>query len=471
MAMGEVGVGPSASPKSAGPFPRVLGAWSIAAIVIGTMIGSGIFIVPATVAARAGSPLLIIAVWITGGILTLFGALALAELAAAFSETGGIYVYLREAYGPLIGFLFGWTLFLVIDSGGIATLAVAFGSKYLPHFVPMTPLASKAASALLIMMLAAVNYVGVKRGALLQGGLTIIKFTALIGIAAVVFLFTRGGLAHFQGPVIPQAGSGLVGGFGFALVAALWAFKGFEMSTFNAGETRNPARNLPLGILAGTAVVIVLYLLANAAFLFALPVERMATSSRIAADAMDVAVGPIGASIISLVILLSITGAVNGHILTGPRVYFAMAADGLFFRKTAAVHPRFKTPHVSILVVSAWSVFLSLTGTFEQLLTYVVFGHWVFLGLAVAAVPILRAKRPGLVRPYKAFGYPLTPAIFVLAAFFITGTALARAFWNSFAGLMVILIGVPVFLYWNRRRAQSRTRRDEPWPAPTRDEP
>ena len=451
----------SAAPGSAAPFPRVLGAGSITAIVIGTMIGSGIFIVPAIVAARVGSPLLIIAVWLAGGILSVFGALALAELAAAYSETGGIYIYLREAYGPLIGFLFGWTLFLVIDSGSVATLAVAFGSRYLPHFIPLTPLASKLVSAALIVILAAVNYAGVRRGSLFQNLLTIIKFVALFGIAAVVFLFARGSFANFVAPVASRAGGGLVSNFGFALVAALWAYKGFETSTFNAGETKNPARNLPLGILAGSALVIFLYLLANAAYLFALPVEKMAASSRIAADAMNAAVGPIGASIISLVILLSITGAVNGHILTGPRVYFAMAADGLFFRKMAAIHPRFRTPYVSIFVVSAWSVFLSLSGTFEQLLTYVVFGHWVFMGLAVAAVPVLRAKRPGLVRPYRTLGYPVTPAIFVLAALFVTGTAMSSAFWNSFAGLMIILLGIPVFFYWNRKRSRSLKKEDE----------
>jgi APA family basic amino acid/polyamine antiporter len=437
-------------------FPRVLGAGSIAAIVVGVMIGSGIFIVPATVAARVGSPLLIVIVWITGGILSLFGALSLAELASAFSETGGIYIYLREAYGPLVAFLFGWTLFLVIDSGSIAALAVAFGSKYLPQFVPMTRIGSQGVSALLIVLLAAVNYLGVRWGAVFQNFLTTIKFAALFGIGAVVFLFAQGSLAHFTAPVPRHSGGGSLGGFGLALVATLWAYKGFETSTFNAGETKNPAKNLPFGILAGSAAVVFLYLLANAAYLYALPVEKIAASDRIAADVMNAAVGPVGASIISLIILFSITGALNGHVLTGPRVYFAMAADGLFFSKMAAVHPRFRTPYVSILVVSVWSVFLSLSGTFEELLTFVVFGHWIFMGLAVAAVPILRSRRPELARPYRALGYPVTPAIFVLAALFITGTALAGAFWNCFAGLALILLGVPVFFYWNRKRDAAR---------------
>jgi APA family basic amino acid/polyamine antiporter len=430
-------------PHPEAPLLRALGPGSIIAIVVGTMIGSGIFIVPATVAGQVGTPLVIMAVWIAGGVFSLFGALSLAELSAAYSETGGIYVYLREAYGPLAGFLFGWTLFLVVDSGSIATLSVAFGSKYLPYFLPMSPLGSKAAAAAFVVVLAAVNFYGVRRGAFFQNLLTTIKFAALFGVAAVIFLSGHGHFANFTTTAADVPGGGLVGRFGLALVAALWAYKGFETCTFNAGETRNPSRSLPLGILAGSGIVIILYLVANAAYLYAVPADLMARSDRIAADAMAAAVGPVAASIISAVILFSITGAANGHILTGPRVYYAMAADGLFFRKMAAVHPRYRTPHVSIVVVAAWSILLSLTGTFEQLLTYVVFGHWIFMGLAVAAVVVLRRKRP--------IGYPVTPVIFVLAAVFVTLNALVRAFWNSFAGLLIIGLGVPAYFYWKRK--------------------
>lgn len=441
---------------SCSPLLRVLGTGSIIGIVIGTMIGSGIFIVPATVAAEVGSPLVMLAVWIVGGLFSVFGALSLAELAAAYSETGGLYVYLREAYGPLAGFLFGWTLFLVIDSGSVATLAVAFGSKYLPHFFRMAPAVQKGAAIALILVLMAINYVGVKRGAFFQNLLTALKFVALFGVSVVVFLFARGNWANFVTPPPSGLGGDFVGKFGLALVAALWAYKGFETSTFNAGETKNPARSLPVGILAGSGLVIVLYLLANAAYLYAVPAGEMAKSSRIAADAMNAAVGPVGASIISFIILLSIMGAVNGHVLTGPRVYYAMAKDGLFFRKMTAVHPKYRTPHVSILVLGGWSILLSLSGTFEQLLRYVVFGHWIFMGLAVAAVFILRRKRPDLPRPYKTLGYPVTPALFVLAALFVTTNALIGAFWNSFAGLLIIALGVPAYLYWNRKRSRAR---------------
>jgi len=438
--------------ERASPLLRVLGPVSIIGIVIGTMIGSGIFIVPATVAAEVKAPLLMLAVWVAGGLFSVFGALSLAELAGTYSETGGIYVYLREAYGPLAGFLFGWTLFLVIDSGSVATLAVAFGSKYLPFFLPMTPAAQKGAAVALILFLMAVNYIGVKRGALFQNLLTALKFAALLGVSVAVFLFARGNWANFVTPPASGLGGDIVGKFGLALVAALWAYKGFETSTFNAGETKNPARTLPAGILVGSGLVIFLYLLANAAYLYAIPAGQMAGSSRIAADAMNAAVGPVGASIISFIILFSIMGAANGHVLTGPRVYYAMAADGLFFRKMAAVHPKYRTPHVSILVVGSWSILLSLSGTFEQLLRYVVFGHWIFMGLAVAAVVVLRKKRPDLRRPYKTLGYPVTPALFVLAALFVTVNALVGAFWNSFAGLAIIALGVPAYLYWNKKR-------------------
>jgi basic amino acid/polyamine antiporter, APA family len=442
-------------PPASGSLLRVLGVGSIVGIVVGTMIGSGIFIVPATVAAEVRSPLIMLAVWFVGGLLSVFGALSLAELASAYAETGGLYVYLREAYGPLAGFLFGWTLFLVIDSGSIAALSVAFSSKYLPYFFNMGPVVQKAAAILFILVLMGINILGVKRGAFFQNLLTTLKFVALAGIVVVVFLFARGDWGNLVRPAAGGAGGNIIEKFGLALVAALWAYKGFESSTYNSGETRNPSRTLPLGIIAGCGLVTLLYLAANAAYLFAVPADQMAKSSRIAADAMNVAVGPVGASVVAFIILFSIMGAANGHILTGPRVYYAMAKDGLFFRKMASVHPKYRTPHVSILVVGSWSILLSLSGTFEQLLRYVVFGHWIFMGLAVSAVLVLRRKRPDLPRPYKALGYPVTPGLFVLAALFVTVNALIGTFWNSFAGLAIIALGIPAYLYWNRKRSRA----------------
>jgi len=460
---------PGSATQPCGPAPaslhRALGVGSITAIVVGTMIGSGIFIVPATVAAEVKSPLLMLLVWVVGGLMCVFGALSLAELAAAFTETGGIYVYLREAYGPLVGFLFGWALLLVIDTGTIATLSLAFATKYLPHFVPLGPAAQRAAAVLFIFALVGINYVGVKQGAFFQNLLTVLKFAAVSGIVFCIFLFARGSWGNLTSPPVSSLGGDPVGPFGLALVAALWAYKGFECSTYNAGETKNPSRTIPLGLIAGCGLVTVVYILTNVAYLYAVPAGEMAASNRIAATAMAAAVGPVGASVVAFIILFSILGAANGHVLTGPRVYYAMAKDGLFFRKMAAVHPRFRTPHVSLLVLGAWSTVICLVpgGTFEQLLKYAVFGAWIFLGLAALGVIILRKKRPDLPRPYKTWGYPVTPILFVLSALFVIVNTLVQSFWNAFAGLALIALGIPAYLYWNRKKA--RAARESPRPA------
>jgi APA family basic amino acid/polyamine antiporter len=431
--------------------PRVLGPWSVIGIVIGTMIGSGIFIVPSAMAATLRSPLLMLAVWVVGGVLSFFGALALSELGAAYPHAGGMYIYLREAYGPLIAFLFGWTLFLVIDAGSMATLAVAFSSKYLPQFVHLSPWGMRAVAVLLIAVLAVINYLGVKWGALVQNLFTVIKTAAIIILIGTVFVFAKGSIANFTSAGGGAAPGNFVGTFGVALVAALWAFKGWEVSTSSAGEVINPERNLPLGIFIGTAAVILLYLAANLAYLYVFPVAEVAKSSRIASDVMNAAVGPAGATFIAIAILFSITGACNGHLMTGPRVYFAMARDGVFFRSVARVHPKFLTPNVSIIAVATWASLLCLSGTFEQLFTYVVFGLWIFFGLTVTAVFILRKKRPDLPRPYKTWGYPVTPALFILAALFISINSLINTFWNSFAGLGIMALGLPAYFFWRRQ--------------------
>jgi len=433
--------------------PRVLGIWDVIAIVVGGVIGSGIFLVPRSIAAAVESPILVLGVWVVGGVLSFFGALTFAELGAAMPEAGGMYVFLREAYGPLLSFLFGWTLFLVIDSGAIATLTVAFTSRYLPYFFKMTPLAVKAVSILFIVFLGAVNYVGVRAGANLQNVLTIIKTAALVVISGAIFIFGKGNASNFVSPLPGSFNMGLLGSFGVALVASLWAFKGWEGSTYSAGEIKRPERNLPLGILGGSLIVLALYIITNLAYLYMLPVGAIAKSDRIASDAVSLAVGPAGGALIAFIILFSITGAANQNILCSPRVYFAMARDGLFFKRIADVHPKYRTPHVSILAISAWSIILSLFfGTFEQLFTYVVFGQWIFFGLTVAAVIVLRKKRPDLPRPYKTWGYPATPVLFILASIFISMNSLINEFRNAVIGLVIILLGVPAYFYWKNKR-------------------
>ena len=430
--------------------PRVLGATDVVGIVLGTVIGSGIFIVPATIAGQVGSPLLIMAVWVAGGILSLLGALSFAELGAAFPQAGGVYVYLREAYGPLLAFLFGWALFFVIDSGAIATLSVAFSTKYLPFFVPLRPWAAKLSSLALIAVLTAVNCAGVKWAAGLQNFLTIIKFAAVIGVSVIVLAFASGDTVHFVAPSLPAFSPGIVSAFGLALVASLWAYKGWEMVTYTAGEVRSPERNLPLGLIIGTSLAIALYLLANIAYLYVFSAGELAKSSRVAADAMNLAVGGTGASIVAVVILISITGAANGNFLTTPRVFFAMARDGVFFRQFATVHPKFLTPYMAIIATGVCASMLSLSGTFEQLLNYVIFGQWLFFGLTVASVMILRRKMPGLERPYRTWGYPVTPVRFILAVLYVAVNTLFTQPANALIGLSIILAGIPAYFYWRR---------------------
>lgn len=436
--------------------PRVLGLWDIVSIVIGGVIGSGIFLVPKDMAVAVQVPLLILAVWAVGGLLSFLGALSFGELGAAMPEAGGAYVFLRESYGSMIAFLFGWTLFLVIDTGAIATLTVAFTSKYLTHFFPLSPFEQKIISVIFLLFLMSVNYIGVRWGANLQNLLTIIKFSALVGICGVIFILAKGNASNFVSPSPKTFSGNLLGSFSLALVASLWAYKGWEQSTYSAGETRNPQRNLPLGLFIGIVACIAIYILAQLAYLYVLPASAIAKSDRIAADAMNQVVGPIGASIISFIILFSIMGATNQNFLCSPRVFYAMAKDGIFFKGLSAVHPKFLTPHVSIIAMGAWSMILILfIGTFERLFTYVIFGQWIFFGLTVAAVIILRKKRPDLPRPYKTWGYPITPIIFILAALYISINSLITQFWNAMAGLGIILLGLPFYLYWKRKSVKT----------------
>jgi len=444
--------------RSTGPeLPRVLGLFSIIGIVIGTMIGSGIFINPAKVARDVGTPGLMLAVWILGGILSFFGALAVAELGAMFTRAGGIYVYLREAYGPLVAFLFGWALFLVIESGTIATLAVGFSSKYLPVFLDLSRLQMRVVAVSLIAVLAMVNILGVRKSAWLMNFLTAIKFVALIAVCTLIFIFAKGSTGNFISTGPSAAGTGgLLGRFGLAMVAVLWAYKGWETGTYSAGEIRNPQKKLPLGLFIGTLSVLALYVMANLAYLYVFPAGRMAASGRIAADVMAAVFGPAGASAIALIILLSMTGTANGHIMTSSRVFYAMARDGLFFKGIAKVHPRYLTPHLSIVMLTSWAAVLSLSGTFEQLFSYVIFGFWIFMGLTVAGMMILRRKRPDLPRPYRTWGYPLTPLLFILSSLFLTINSLVHDFRNSAIGLVLIASGIPVFFVWRGRRAPGR---------------
>jgi APA family basic amino acid/polyamine antiporter len=424
--------------------PRKLGLLDATAILVGTVVGSAIFLVPNVVAQSLPSPALILVVWSVTGLLTFFGALAYAELGAMLPATGGQYVYLREAYGPLVGFLSGWASFLVIQSGGIATLAAAF-SIYLSYFVKLNRIEAKLASVLLIAILTAVNYRGVRLGAGVQRVFTFLKLAGLTVVVVSAFLSPQHAEAVATAPVVFSWNS-----FGVAMIACLWAYEGWNCVSFVAGEVQRPERNILRALALGTVMLIAIYLTSNLAYLRVLSVPQIERADRVAATAAETTMGPIGGTLVSLTILLSIAGAANGATLTFARIYFAQARDGLFFRAAGSVHPRFETPHVAIVVQGVWVAVLALAGSYEILFSYVVFAAWIFYGMAVLAVLVLRRKSPDLPRPYRMWGYPITPLAFAAIAFWFVGNTIVSRPGPSLMGLAIVATGVPAYFFWRR---------------------
>lgn len=433
---------------------RVLGLRELILIVIGTVIGSGIFIVPATVLQQTGGdigPALL--VWLIAGILSLLGALTYGELGAMDPEAGGLYVYIRDAFGPLPAFLYGWTLFFVISSGSVATLAVA-STGYLSELVPLTPLESKLAALAMVAIIATVNVRGTRKSATVQDWSTLIKTAAIIALSLAMLVLGRG-LSQVSGHVWPEAVQpSLLSGIGLAMIGVLWAYEGWQYVTFSAGETRDPQRTFPRGIIIGTALLIAIYMLANVAYMAALGPAAAARSPRIASDAVGVTLGPAAAKLIAATIVLSMFSAANGLTLTAPRVYYAMARDGVFFHRLAAVHPRFGTPAFAIIASSAWAMLLTVTGTFTKLLTYVVFTGWIFYALGALSIFSYRRRLPDATRPFRVPGYPVTPILFVLASAAIVINTLVTQPGIALRGLVVVAIGVPAFYLWQAQRRQ-----------------
>ncbi|MBI3697366.1 MAG: amino acid permease [Acidobacteria bacterium] len=428
---------------AAAELPRKLGLLDAATIVVGGVIGTGIFLVPAQIAQRLPSAGLILAVWIFTGVLSLFGALAFAELGAMIPSTGGQYVYLRESWGPLTAFLCGWTFFLVIQTGLFAGLASGF-AIYLSYFVPLTPLSSKLVALALIAVLTFVNYRGARAGATVQDVFTLLSVAGLAAFIAIAFFGRQ------QVKIIwsPERFSG--SDFGVAMIGCLLAYEGWNTISMVAGEVRQPQRNLPLALGLGMAVVIALYLLANLAYLRVLSIGEITVAERVASTAAERAAGPLGAILVSVTILLSIIGCSNSSPLTAPRVYFAQARDGLFFSRFGQVHPRFETPGFSVLVHGLWSAILVLTGSYQTLISYTMVAAWIFYGLTVAGVLILRRTRPELLRPYKMWGYPLTPVLFVAISLWFVINAMVTTPVPSLAGLGLIATGIPIYYIWRR---------------------
>jgi APA family basic amino acid/polyamine antiporter len=433
---------------------------------VGTVIGSGIFLVPKAMILQVGSPGMVFAVWVFGGILTLFGALTYAELAAALPEAGGEYVYLREAYGPFFGFLYGWTQTWVAKSASVATLATAF-FYYLANFRPELenvlwtipipaganggPLEIRSGQLLamaVILFLGLVNYFGVKVGGWVQIAVTIIKVTLILVIIVVGLSSGHGSAANFS-TSIPVAGG--FSGFFAALVAALWAYDGWNNVNMVASEIRNPQRNLPLALIGGVLLVVLIYLAANLAYFYVLSGPEVAASDRVAAAVMRRVWGQGGANAVSIAAMISIFAALNGSILSGSRVPYALARDGYFFKPVARVNAKYHTPGVAVGLLSLWSAVLVLSGRYEQLYTLVIFPSWILYAMATAAVLVLRHKRPDLHRPYRTLGYPVVPILFVLVAVTLLVQTLLNSPRESILGLVFILAGLPFYFHWKRQ--------------------
>jgi APA family basic amino acid/polyamine antiporter len=431
---------------------RVLGLRELILIVVGTVVGSGIFIVPATVLQQTGGtigPALL--VWFVAGILSLLGALTYGELGAMDPEAGGIYVYIRDAFGEMPAFLYGWTLFFVISSGSVATLAVAT-TEYLGQIIPLSHLGGKVAALAIVALVAMVNVLGTKKSAVMQDWTTLVKVTAIV-LLSLVMLVVGTGFSHVSGHVWPESlQPSLLSGIGLAVVGVLWAYEGWQYVTFSAGETRDPQRTFPRGIVLGTTLIIAIYMLANLAYIAALGPEAATSSSRIAADAANATLGPITAKLIAAMIVLSMFTAANGLTLTAPRVYYAMARDGIFFRRLAEIHPRFGTPAFAVMASSVWAMLLAATGTFTVLLTYVVFTGWIFYALGALSIFSYRRKRSHAVTPFRVPGYPVTPLVFVLASATIVINTLVTQPGIALRGVGVVAIGVPAFYIWHAQR-------------------
>ena len=430
--------------------PRKLGLVDATAIVIGDVVGTAIFLVPNSVAQNLSSAAMILAVWIVTGVLSFFGALAYAELGAMIPSTGGQYVFLRDSYGPLWGFLCGWSFILAIYSGANATLAVGFAT-YLSYFVHLTPLLFKLAAVALVAILTLVNYRGVELGAATQRFFTLLSVSGLVAIIGSALLSRQSTAIEWSLPASGFPWSR----FGVAMIACLWAYEGWSSVSFVAGEIKEPQRNLPLSLGLGVATIVALYVLANVAYVKILPISTIASTERVAATMAERTIGPLGASLVALTVLLSTAGCTNAGAMTGPRIYFAQARDGLFFRKIGDVHPRFQTPSISILVQGIVTAVLAVSGSYEKLFSYVTFVAWVFYGLTVTGVLVLRRKYPDLPRPYKMWGYPVTPVLFAAIAFGFVINTLVTTPGPSLKGIAIVASGDPVYYLW-KSRSQAR---------------
>ena len=455
---------------------RGLGVWDATLLTIGSIVGTGIFLTTSDMVRVLPHAGLVLLVWLAGGLLTLAGALTYAELGVMFPRAGGQYQYLKEAYGPFWGFLFGWSGFLVGMSGGNAAIAVGFG-EYLGGFLPWfstqhvlaavpiggwswTLSGGQIAAALAILLLTAINHVGLRAGAGAQNVLTAIKLAAMVGLVVFGLLATMPAARAAEAtaaasPALP-AGTALLAAFGVAMIASLWTYDGWYGVTCAAGELKNPARNLPRGLIGGTLIVVVLYLLLNVVYFRALPVSAVAAAPRVAEMAAGALFGPWAARLMAAAVLVSSFGCLSASLLYTSRIYQPMAADGLFFRALGRVHPKHHVPVASLWAQGAWTTVLALSGTYQQLYTYAVFSLVLFHVMTAAAVIVLRRRRPDVPRPYRTWGYPLVPLLFIGACLLLIGNTLVAKPVESLLGTGLLVLGVPAYGLF-RRRARTST--------------
>jgi APA family basic amino acid/polyamine antiporter len=464
---------PAPAPDPDAHLVRAIGVGTATLFVIGSVVGSGIFLTTGLMASHIPSASLLLLAWTLGGLLALAGGLTYGELGAMFPRSGGVYVFLREAYGPLVAFLYGWAALLVVVSGGIAAVAVGF-AEYLSYFVPAVsptrelvalpfPLgatgawrisAGQVTAVAAIAVLGAINYVGVRSGNLVNAVLTVAKVAGLAALP-IMALVAHPVTPAFT-PVVPPGLERPAAAFGIAMIAVLWTYEAWYFITYAAGEVRQPQRTLPLALVLGILSLMAIYVTVNLAYLFALPVDEMRGVTRIAERAATALVGPWGATFVALTVVVSTFGCNAPAILAGSRLLFAMATDGVFFRRTAAVHPRYRTPHVAIVALTGWSCILALSGTYEQLFTYVMFASILFNVAGGAAVFRLRRLQPERPRPYRVWGYPVVPILFIAGSTAFVANTLAERPLESLAGLGLLALGVPVYAFW-RSRARATT--------------
>ena len=418
------------------------------ALVVGIIVGASIFVQPSVITGTVPTVAGVYSVWAISGVLTLFGALIAAELASAYPQAGGVYVFLREAYSPAVGFLWGWAMFWTMHTGIIAAIATVF-ARYVGFFFPVGDVGLRAIAAAAVVVLTAVNYVGVRQGSLVQTTFTALKLVAIAAIIVAAFAFRRSdpcvgpsiGFARACDTTAVFTASKVP----LAVVAGLFAFGGWHMVTYAAEETRDPEKTIPRALVIGVAIVTLCYIALNAAYFHVLRPDQIASSTRVAADAADALLGTGGAAVMSLIVAISTFGALNGVILSGPRAYLAMARDRLLVSWAAAIHPRFQTPHRAILLQGLWAVILVSTGTYRALFTRVVYTEWLFFALMAGGVFRLRA-RADYHPAYRVWGYPVVPIIFILSSTYIVGNQIVAEPVPSLTGLAFVAAGLPV--YW-----------------------